>query len=212
MAKKDNKLPGGSSNPVQDDIMRSLFESGAIPVPTDETEPAADSDGVTSGEDNIGSLNKNDAPQPDTAFKEDHPDKAGSTSVTEEDAESHPISETTASQRVAKRKPAINKNSDVEKKSDKPEKEKDASDSSLQDFVNMFLKHIEELKKAEMSFETSITQKKKVRFEFKYPLFSTPLRIEFHEIIDEIVQRTHIKKYVLLELLLYNGLKATKFE
>lgn len=79
------------------------------------------------------------------------------------------------------------------------------SQMSIQDIVAYFVAQIEhaEEKQKPLAFVKQSEQK----WVEQHPLLSTNVRTEYHEIIDRLTAHYHLKKYEVVERLLYNGIK-----
>lgn len=82
---------------------------------------------------------------------------------------------------------------------------------SLDEFVKTKIKEYEKVVQAESNV-LNFKAGEKVKFDDKRPVFSTPLRNELQEIIKELYARSSRRKYQVAELIIYNGLKYTKWD
>jgi len=87
----------------------------------------------------------------------------------------------------------------------------DQPDESLNEIVRDYLKRIEKAKEEE-SRKLKFQKGQRKKFDEKFPILPIPARKEFHEVIDILFQNSNLKKYELMEILLYNGLKHTNFD
>lgn len=82
---------------------------------------------------------------------------------------------------------------------------------SLDEFVKTKIKEYEKIIQAESNV-LNFKAGEKIKFDDKRPVFSTPLRNELQEIIKELYARSSRRKYQVAELIIYNGLKYTKWD
>jgi type I site-specific restriction endonuclease len=97
------------------------------------------------------------------------------------------------------------------KKTPVPKKQKEETEAkpiTLEDIVQEYIKKIEDAKASEHRVNISFVPGEKVKFDDKYPIFSSPARTEIHEIINILCKNSTMKKYEIFELLIYNGLKS----
>jgi len=86
------------------------------------------------------------------------------------------------------------------------------NEESLSTIVQKYITKIEDLQKEEAKPMSFTSKKEKIKFDDKLPTFSFPARVEIHEVIAVLSQKTPLKKYQIMELLLLNGLKSVNFE
>lgn len=78
----------------------------------------------------------------------------------------------------------------------------------IEKVIHEYIEKIEEAKKSEKKVNLSFIPGTKVKFDDKYPIFSSPARKEIHEVIDILCKNSSMKKYEIFELLILHGLKG----
>lgn len=96
----------------------------------------------------------------------------------------------------------------VPSKKEKKEVQPKEEEKSVEDVVKEYIKKIEEAKTSEKRVNLSFVPGVKIKFDDKYPIFSSPARPEIHEVIDYLCKNSSMKKYEIFELLIFYGLNS----